>query len=170
MHDVEAKNHPTRSGDDLKHIAVSGNRLDSDAGTNRGFIEQKIIAQARSASVDSSCGLGISYHTDGWMAAAGTEEIKPTGQLANPSEWLSNPLRVRRGPGAANAKGSPRESERTERCRKLLMQLRALEPERDKTRVGNYEIQTMTVRAMVNHNSLTKDRETRGALKGKLMK
>ncbi len=74
---------------------------------------------------------------DGWQrlaqAATATEEMKPTGQLANPSEWLSNPLRVRRGPGAANAKGSPRESERTERCRKILLQLRALEPERDKT-------------------------------------
>ncbi len=70
---------------------------------------------------------------DGWQrlaqAATATEEMKPTGQLANPSEWLSNPLR----PGAANAKESPRESERTERCRKILWQLRALEPERDKT-------------------------------------
>ncbi len=61
---------------------------------------------------------------DGWQrlaqAATATEEMKPTGQLANLSERLSNPLRVRRGPGAANAKGSPRESERTERCRKIL--------------------------------------------------
>ncbi len=38
-----------------------------------------------------------------------------------------------RGDEEAKAKESPRESERTERCREILWQLRALEPERDKT-------------------------------------
>ncbi len=50
----------------------------------------------------------------GWQrlaqAATATEEMKPAGQLANPS----NALGVRRGPGEANAKESPQESERTE--------------------------------------------------------
>ncbi len=51
---------------------MSGNGLDSDAGTTETLFDRKLSEQVMSTSVDSSCGCGIYYHTDGWIAAAGT--------------------------------------------------------------------------------------------------
>ncbi len=42
-----------------------------------------------STSTDSSCGCGISYHTDGWIAAAGKSRDSGSGDEAGEAARLS---------------------------------------------------------------------------------
>ncbi len=75
----------------------------------------------------------------------------------------------------ADAEISPWVPECTEGCRKINLQLRALEPERDRTgQVNNkqseqwYKPQYASHNNGINHNSLSKDNETWGAIKGRI--
>jgi len=83
--------------------------------------------------------------------------------FANPREKLSRPQRDRRQPGMAGVGVEARGIwTHREGCRETQKQLRALEPDKTKREVSN------TVSASgKNHNSLTTDRKTQGAIKGK---